>query len=304
MATTTVNTANMIRSELWSKMIQEELQEELFGQTLVTWVESDFPDGNTLTIPKLGHLSAADYVENADIAVQDPTVNEFQLTIDTYRQAGIAVTDKMKEDTFYIEFINTKFPQQMTRAIMERLENDIMLLHKKQTTNDANTINGVAHRYVGTGTSVAIALKDVAQAKLALDKANVSKNGRVAIIDPWVSYQLLQVDNVIRQDVYGANSSIKEGFGGTKFIGRYMGFDFYESNMLDEATALDHDAGGAYKANLFMGEEAFIGAIRSMPTIEMSRDWQKKRDVYHCTIRYGLDLFRAESLVTVLTAAV
>lgn len=304
MATTTISTPNMIRSEIWSKQIQEELQEELFGQTLVTWVESDFPDGNTLTIPKLGHLSAADYNENADIAVQDPTVNEFQLTIDTYRQAGIAVTDKMKEDTFYIEFINTKFPQQMTRAIMERLENDIMLLHKKQTTNDANTINGVAHRYVGTGTSVAMALKDIAQAKLALDKANVSRNGRVAIVDPWVSYQLLQIDNVIRQDVYGANTSIKEGFGGTKFIGRYMGFDFYESNMLDEATALDHAAGGAYKANLFMGEEAFIGAIRSMPTIEQSRDWQKKRDVYHCTIRYGLDLFRKESLVTVLTAAV
>lgn len=301
MTITTSLVPNMIRTELWSKMIQEELQEELFGQTLVTWVESDFPDGNKLTIPKLGHLAAADYVENSDIEVQDPTVNEFELTIDTYRQAGIAVTDKMKEDTFYIEFINTKFPQQMTRAIMERLENDIFLLHKKQTSNDANTINGVAHRYVGTGTSNVIAIADVAKAKLALDKANVSKNGRVAIVDPYVSYQLTNLDQVVRQDVYGANSVLKEGFGGTKFIGRYLGFDFYESNMLDEATALNHVTGGSLKANMFMGEEALIGAIRSMPTIEQSRDWQKKRDVYHCTIRYGLGLYRPESLVCVLT---
>jgi hypothetical protein len=51
-----------------------------------------------------------------------------------------------------------------------------------------------------------------------------------------------------------------------------------------------------------MGPECFIGAIRTMPTITMSRDWQKLRDIYHCTIRYGLGLYRSESLVTILTA--
>jgi hypothetical protein len=197
--------------------------------------------------------------------------------------------------------VNTKFPQQMTRAIMERLESDIMLLHKKQTTNDANTINGQAHRFVGTGTSNAITIKDIAQAKLSLDKANVAKNGRVAIVDPKVAYQLVQIDQIIRQDVYGSNSTIKDGFGGTSFIGRYLGFDFYESNMLDEATALDHAAGGSLIGNMFLGPEAFIGAIRTTPSIEFWRDAQKKRDVYHCVTRYGLGLYRAEALVSVLT---
>lgn len=301
MAIDTTVGANLIRDDVWSKRIQEELQEALMAQTIMEFI-TDFPDGDELHLPKLGSLTTRDYTEGDAITVDDPTVNEFLLTIDKYVQTGIAITDKMRQDTFYMEVLNTKFPEQMMRAIQERLENDIFLLHKGQTNNDANTINGQAHRYVGTGASNVITLADIAQAKLSLDKANVSKSGRKAFVDPTVAYQLVNIDNVIRQDVYGANSALKEGFGTTQSLGTYLGFDFYESNMLDEATALDHDTGGSLKANLFVGEEAFIGAMRLNPEIEKSRDWERKRDVYHATSRYGLGLYRAESLVTVLTA--
>jgi len=301
MAIDTTVGANLIRDDVWSKRIQEELQEALIAQTIMEFI-TDFPDGDELHLPKLGSLTTRDYTEGDAITVDDPTVNEFLLTIDKYVQTGIAITDKMRQDTFYMEVLNTKFPEQMMRAIQERLENDIFLLHKSQTSNDANTINGQAHRYVGTGTSNVITLADIAQAKLSLDKANVSKSGRKAFVDPTVAYQLVNIDNVIRQDVYGANSALKEGFGTTQSLGTYLGFDFYESNMLDEATALNHVTGGSLKANLFIGEEAFIGAMRLNPEIEKSRDWERKRDVYHATSRYGLGLYRAESLVTVLTA--
>jgi hypothetical protein len=302
MAVSTVSTGNLVRDEIWSKRVQEELQEELGAQRLVTWIQDEFPDGDLITIPTLASLQTRNYSENDTISLDDPSVGEFQLQIDNYRQSGIAITDKMKEDTFYMEVLVQKFPEQMLRALMERLEADIYLLHKKQTDNDANTINGQAHRYVGTGTSNAITLTDVAQAKLSLDKAFAPKNGRVAVVDPQVSNQLVQIDNVIRQDVYGANSSLKEGFGGTSFIGRYLGFDFFESNMLDEATALDYTTGGSLIGNFFMSDEALIGAIRTMPDIEFIRDGNRKRDVYHAVSRYGLGLYRPESFVCVLTA--
>ncbi len=300
MALSTTNTPNIIRDDIWSKRIQEELQEALMAQTIMEFI-TDFPDGDELHIPKLASLTTRDYVEGAPITVDDPTVDEFLLTIDKYVQSGISINDKLRHDTFYMNILDQKFPEQMMRAIQERLENDIFLLHKDQTTNDANTINGQAHRYVGTGTSNAITLADIAQAKLSLDKANVSKAGRKAFVDPTVANQLVNIDNVIRQDVYGANSNLKDGFGTTQAIGTYLGFEFFESNMLDEATALDHDAGGSLKANVFVGDEAFIGAMRLAPEIERSRDWERKRDVFHATSRYGLKLFRAEALVTVLT---
>jgi hypothetical protein len=298
----------LVRNEIWSKRIQEELQEELQANSLIEWITGEFSDGDMLTIPTLGSMTAREYTENADITIDDPTVGEFQLTIDKYYQAGVAVTDKMKEDTYYMQVLIQKFPEQCVRALMERIEADIFLLHKGQTTDNPNEINGVAHRFVCTGdvggTNVSMAIADIAKAKLALDKANVSKNGRFAIVDPWVAYQLITLDSVIRQDVYGPNTQWKEGFGGTKFIGRYAGFDFYESNMLDTATALDHAGGGSLIANLFCGPEVFMGAVREMPEIESSRDWSKKRDVYHATCRYGLGLYRPESLVTILTTAV
>jgi hypothetical protein len=293
---------HIIRAEVWSKMIQDELQEELMAQTLVDWI-TDFGDGDQLNIPTLGSMSARPYEENTAITVDDPATGEFNLVIDKYIQSGIAIVDKLKHDTYYMNILTQKFPEQVMRAILERLESDIFLLHTKQTTNDPNTINGQPHRYVASGTDVSMTLDDIAKAKLALDKAFVPKNGRVAIVDPTVSYRLVNIDNVIRQDVYGPNSNLKEGFGGTSFIGRYLGFDFYESNMLDQATALDHVLGGDLIANVFFGTEAFVGAMRLAPEIEQSRDWEYKRDVYHVTSRYGLGLYRPESLVTVLTAA-
>ncbi len=291
-----------VRDEIWSKMIQEELQEELYANSIVQWISGEFADGDLITLPTLGSMTARDYTENSAITIDDPSVGEFQLVIDKYHQAGVGVTDKLKQDTYYMSILIQKFPEQAVRALMERMEADIFELHKEQTTNDSNDINGHEHRYLATGTSNAITLKDCAQAKLSLDKANVSKNGRFAIVDPTVSYQLVQIDNVVRQDVYGPNTSIKEGFGGTKYIGKYLGFDFYESNMLDEATALDHDAGGSLIANLFCGPECFIGAVREMPEIEYIRQGEYKRDLYHATMRYGLGLYRPESLVTLLTA--
>ena len=302
MAVTTTNVEQLIRDEVWSQRVQDELQEELFGQDLVEFI-TDFPDGDLLTIPTLSSLSARAYVENDDITVDDPTVGEFQLQITEYNQAGIVVTDKMKQDTFYMSVLIQKFPEQATRAILERLESDIMLLHKKQTDNDANTINGRDHRFVGTGTSNAIVLADVRNAKLALDKGNVSKIGRQAIVDPTVSSELLGIDNIIRQDVFGQNSHLKDGFGSTRSIGTYLGFDWFESNMLDEATGLQHSVVGTLIANMFLGEEAFLGAMRLMPTIERFRQATRKRDVFHVTTRYGLGLFRAVSLVVILTGA-
>lgn len=301
MASTTTSQGNIIRDDVWSREIQEELQEELFGQMIVDFI-TDFPDGDEVHIPTFSSLAARNYTENSDIIFDDMATGEFTLQIDKYYQLGVAITDKLKQDTFYLAELQSKFPAAVVRGLMERLENDIFLLHKEQTTNDANTINGQAHRYVATGASNIITLKDIAQAKLSLDKANVSKQGRMAIVDPTVSYQLVQIDNVIRQDVYGPNSKLKDGFGGTKFIGTYLGFDFFESNMLDEATALDHDAGGSLIANLFIGQEAFKGAVRQMPDIEFDRNVGKKRDEYSATMRFGLGLYRDESLVTILTA--
>ena len=307
MATSTTQTQPLlIRDELWSKQIQEELQEELYAQEIVDLV-SDFPDGDLLTIPTFSSLVAEDYTEDTAIDFETPTTGEFQLAIDKYIYQAVAITDKLKQDSFYINEINTKFPEMCTRALLEAFESDIFKIHKNQLPGDnPNRYCGYDHRYVGGlhggGSVECLTLEDIAYAKLALDKCNVPKTGRKAIVDPTVAYRLVNIDNVIRQDVYGPNSALKTGFGTTKFIGTYLGFDFYESNMVDgtgEWTNAPSD--GDLLANYFIGPEAFKGAVRQLPAIEYFRNVTYKRDEYSTTMRYGLGLYRPESLVTVLT---
>ena len=61
-------------------------------------------------------------------------------------------------------------------------------------------------------------------------------------------------------------------------------------------------ATGSFIGNMFMGEECLKGAVRALPSIEYFRNATNKRDEYSALMRYGLGLFRPESLVTILTA--
>ena len=306
MGINTTSNSSVIRTDLWSNEIKDILQEELMLDKKIRWVSQDFPDGNTLHIPTLSELNVRDYTEGSEVTLDDVSTGEFTLEIDKYYQSGFSITDKFKDDSFYVGEVVSNFVGKLTRALMEKKEFDISALVDKQTAADTNTIDGRAHRLPGSGTSGVITLQDIAKAKLALDKSNAMKGGRTAYVDPTVSYQLVQIDNVIRQDVYGGNSHIKDGLSGTSALGTYLGFSFYESNMLQTATgvtAIDGvDTITAPVYNMFCGEDTFIGAMRHEPDIEAWRVHEKKMDAWHATVRYGLDLFRPETLVSIATA--
>ena len=205
--------------------------------------------------------------------------------------------------------MTSNFVQKLTRALLEQKESDIANLQSGQTASNPNTINGVDHRYVASGTDEVITLADVQKAKLALDKAKVMRGNRRAFVDPSVTYTLQQISNVIQQDVYGSNAHIREGMNGTAYVGRFAGFDIFESLFLDTVTetitatapTAGSDTGTSALVNMFLGEEAFIGAMRAMPDMDAWYDNNTRSDVYHVTMRYGIKLYRPESLVCILS---
>ena len=108
--------------------------------------------------------------------------------------------------------------------------------------------------------------------------------------------------------VYGANSHIKDGISMSERLGMYMGFEFYESNMLDtDSGSVDIDGTTSVTApvyNVFCGAgETFIGAMRQNIELEAWRINERLSDAYVTTIRYGLDLFRPESLFVLGSAS-
>lgn len=309
MALDTVNNSSLVRTNLWANEIKDVLQEELMLDKHIRWI-TEFPDGNTLNIPTLSEMTVRNYSEGAQITLDDPVSGNFTLTIDKYYQSGFKIPEKFRQDAFYVAQAEGNFVSKLTRALMEQKESDIAHLQASQTASNPNTINTVDHRWVANGTSNAATLADFQKAKLSMDKAKVLRGGRRAYVDPSVTFTLQGVSNVIQQDVYGPNAFVKDGMSGTAFVGRFAGFELYESLFLDSAvvetiTATTTLAGARTSvsafANMFCGEEVFIGAMRAMPDMKNWYDNNTRSDVYHVTMRYGIKLFRPESLVVVLS---
>ncbi len=310
MALDTINNSSLIRTNIWANEIKDVLQEELQLDSHVRWI-TEFPDGDTLNIPTLSEMTVRNYQEGAQITLDDPVTGNFTLTIDKYYQAGFKIPEKFRHDSFYVGQAESAFVGKLTRALLEQKESDVAHLQSGQTASNPNTINTVDHRWVASGTLTVMTLADIQKAKLSLDKSSVPAGGRRMFVDPMTTYTLQQVSNVIQQDVYGGNAHIKEGMNGNRFVGRFAGFDLYESLFLDSGitesiTATGPGAGArtglsTSHANMAVGFEAFIGAMRAMPDMNNWYDNNTRSDVYHVTMRYGIKLYRPESMVVIIS---
>ena len=92
-----------------------------------------------------------------------------------------------------------------------------------------------------TGSNDSIAIADIAQARMLLNKANVSENDRFLIVSPEREKEMLALENFIRADAYGAREALLDGE-----IGRVFGFRVMAHNGLaaEDAVAYHKDAVG------------------------------------------------------------
>lgn len=299
----------LIRSEIWSRELKEVLLDDLMATKYVHWLQ-EFPDGTTFTIPSVGQATVRDYVENDPVVFDAMDTGEFQFTINNYVQSGTYITKKARQDAFYAAMLEASFVPKQRRAIMERVETDVLNLQSGQTASNANTINGAAHRFVASGTSQAITVQDFAKALYALKKANVPQTNLIAVVDPSVEYTFNTITNLVNV----SNNPQWEGIvasgmaTGMRFIKNVYGFDVYTSNYLN--TGMTETVSGSSVtttgvANLFFSANAdvlpFIGAWRQEPQVdgEYNKDFQ--REEYVTTARYGVKLYRPENLVVVLS---
>jgi hypothetical protein len=306
---TTANSALLTRTEVWSNELKEILRDELDAMRHVDWM-TDFPDGDTFTIPSIGSGDVDDYVEDTDVVFRPLDTGEFQFTITEYLSSGNYITRKAQQDLFYANQLMSRFVPEQERALMVRLEGDILKLGPDgQTAADTNDINGQKHRYVGTGTSNVMSIEDFARARLSLKKANVPDTNLIAIVDPSVEFTMNTSTNLVNV----SNNPRWEGIvsdgiaTGMKFVKNIYGFDVFESNHLkvNAAETLETVAISGFVNNLFFsaapGVSPFKGAWRQMPQVDTEFNMLKQRDEFVTTARYGLALFRPENMVVVPT---
>lgn len=305
--TTTSNVTHLTRSEVWSSQLKDVLEDDLMATGYVNWL-SEFPDGDTFTIPSIGQAQQYDYTENDGIQYNPLDTGEFQFTIDEYKASGIYITNKAKQDMYYMNQLVSQFVPKQERAIMEAVEAKILGLESGQTSNDLNTINGADHRFVASGTNEVFATADFAKARYALKKANVPDTNLVAIVDPSVEYTintLTNISNVSNNPMW--EGIVADGIAtGMRFTKNIYGFDVYVSNNLADANEIINAVTtAAGKANLFFSAASdvlpFVGAWRQMPQVDSEYNKDYQRDEYVVTARYGAKLFRPENLVCILS---
>lgn len=301
---------NLVRSEIWSNELKDVLQERLMADGMVRWLQN-FPDGNQLTIPSIGELPMREVSEGTPVAYDTLDTGEFNLTIDRYVESATYITDRAKQDAYYAQQLIGMFPAKMRRALDENMEGSVLSLANSQTVNDLNTINGAAHRFVGSGdTNTNLSLDDFARAKYALDKAS-AYGARVAIIDPsqeFVFNKLVGAQAFSNNPAFGG--VVQTGFSdsGMRFIRNFFGFDVYVSNFLAtpaDTTINSISVPASPVTNIFMATGGdltpFVGAYRQMPRVEFERNKDLRRDEYVMNARFGLKLYRPECIVSVLT---
>lgn len=304
------NNDHLIRSNLWSNQIKEVLEDELLGTRYVDMI-TDFPDGETINIPSIGQAEVRDYVEGQQVQYTAMDTGNFTFTIAQYKSSATFITEKMKQDSFYMSRLVSSFVPKQARALAKAMETKILSVGPDaQTSASTNSINGAAHRWIGQGTSEAIAPADFAKANYALDMANVPMQNRVAIVHPSVGYTLSTLSNItsVSNNPRWEGIIRDGGLTGAKFMMNIYGFDVYTSQNLKVNSASEQIGSPTAAAgvnNLFFSATQdvlpFVGLIRQAPKVdsEFNKDFQ--RDEYVTTCRYDFKLFRPENLVVVVT---
>lgn len=237
---TTSNTDHLIRTDIWQNQLKDVFEDDLMGTRYVKMIDG-FPDGDRINIPSIGQMVATDYVENTPVHYSSFDTGNYTFTINQYKQVGTYVTDKMLQDSYMMSQVQSTFVPKMSRAIAEQIEAKVLAVGPEaQTSSDLNTINSAYHRYIGSGTSETMTVKDIHRARFALQKAMCPMTNLVGIVDPSVTYQLGQQANLVNLLTPDPQwqSIIKTGVStGMRFMFNIAGFDIYESNWLKRNTS-------------------------------------------------------------------
>lgn len=311
-----VNTNDhLIRSTLWSEQLKELLMDELIAMKYVRMLQVPSDAGSsTINIPSLGEAEQSDFVEGGRVRYNKFDTGNYQFTFDQYKYSANSISEKFKRDSFYASEVIAAFLPRQHRALMVGVETRILAVaNSGQTASSLNTINGGDHRWVASGASQIIGLKDFARAQYSLKKANVPMTNLTAIVDPSLIYTLQTQANLVNllspNPQWGPMVSNLSPTG-MKFEMNIYGFDLYSSNYLPHSitetiNSVSTSVGVAnYLFSAAPGDTLpLIGAFRQMPTVYSEFNKDNQETEYMTITEYGFKGdYRPENMITILSA--
>ncbi len=308
---TVATNEHLIRANIYSNQLTKMFQDDLFAMRFVRTI-TDFPDGTTLNIPRLGQAESSDFAEGQAIKYNKFDTGNFTFQIDQYKYSANSISEKFKRDSFWSSQVQAAFAPEQHRALMKAFEARVFDRgNSSQTASDLNLINGAAHRWVGSGTNETLAFKDFMLAEYALRKANVPMRNLVAVVDASVAYAIesnTAISGLLSPIPKWGNVTTDGLVSGFQFRFNIYGWDVYISNYLPKSIAetVNGKSVTTGVANMFFSAEPgdtlpWMAAFRQMPTVysEFNKDLQQTE--FLTITEYGVQVFRPENLVVVLT---
>ena len=308
---------HMHRNEIFNTQLKEVLRDDLFAEQWVNYI-GDFTDGSNYKINSVGELTIDQMAEATSLPDRRPDSGQFVFNINEFVGVKVPFTDVFLEDDFMAPQVLATLPDRMTRAFAEYLETRVLRLQREQTNNGGNAINGAYHRFTANGSGRVITIQDLAYVNYALKKSNAGNSMMIGIVDPSFEFNTNISSQVVTSDNPQYRGIIESGMGsGYRFIRNIYGIDLYTSNYLDseasaESSLTDYQGNTTAsvandKINVFFSASdranlPFIGAWRRRPTIKSWRDDDKETEYHQLSARFGLALYRPESLVCMLSS--
>lgn len=214
------------KPEIWSTQINVALKNSLVYAALGNrdYEGQIKASGDTVRVNELAPLSTADYTTYSDITFSQLESAQKELKVDQKKYIAKSV-DNVDAAQSNVNFMST-ISNEMGYAFADTLDAYIAGLYAQAGITNATYLGSAA---VPIEVNSANIDDYFVYAFEVMSDNNVPKQGRFAVVPPWVSAKL-NLNEI--SSLTDNKDAYRNGF-----VGRAFGFDFYESNNVSEASA-------------------------------------------------------------------
>ncbi len=260
--------------EVWSQKLNLAFQRTLVFMNLVNrdWEGEIKEAGDTVRITRPSPLAVNDYTGTVNYAA--PASTQATLTVDQRKYSAFSIDDVDRAQA-NVDLV-AAYTQEMGVALSNAVDQYLAGLYTQAAA--ANVINKEAISKTN------VYAKFVDAGKL-LDKQNVPRSGRWAVISPDEYAMLLQADQFIKA------SDLGDAVATSGAVGQVAGLTIYVSNNLIMA-----NDGASNVRHLLFGTNAAITFASQLTELEALRLQQQFGDAIRSLMVYGAKVIRPEAL--------
>lgn len=241
----TITTGANFIPEIWSKVVQKAVENNLVLANLVSRFDDDVAEyGDTVHIPVVSNISANAKSANTQVTLNAPTEGKVDISINRHYESSFLVEKILAKQSRYSH--QKLYSQKAGYAIAKQIETDLVGLG-----TGLSQIVGTAGSAITDATIVAGIVK--------LDEADAPEADRSFVISPAAKGDIIQINKFTSVDFVEGKPTVKG------MLGDIYGLKVFVTNTIAAV-------GGSPTAhrNLMFHKEAFALAMQQSPEVAVN----------------------------------